>query len=322
MLGPALHIGRALRVVQAARRATVGPGKCSAKFVEFKAERVAAALGEDFEDFCAGVVAPDILSPHALTLNLIGRRAAVGPVDPAVGAPVQAARERVRVLQSEAREMHLGITVGDVVVVFVGIKKQVGRVEDPRAAVAGQHARREVKAGEKRFVVREGSVAIFVLQDRDHIGTAHAARRWRWHAVKFRADVLIVACDGEAGRKRILEILHDPHPPTRVELEVDRLTDERLAGDEFDRIALRGNKPFYTFCRGEHLSLPREVLPAGFEAFHELLHLRRETRRLGGGLGDDGSHAHEKQAERGEGNQSVHHARIAFTTRPSTSVSR
>ena len=88
VLGPALHVGRALRVVQAARRAAVGPGKRSAKLVELKAERVAAALGEDFEDFCAGVVAPDILSTHALTLNLIGRRAAVGPVDPAVGAPV------------------------------------------------------------------------------------------------------------------------------------------------------------------------------------------------------------------------------------------
>ena len=228
----------------------------------------------------------------------------------------------MRVFKAEARQMYLGIAVRNVIIVFVGIKKQVGRIEDPRAAVAGQHARREVKAGEKRLVRLEGSVAIFVLQNSDHIGTAHTARRWRWYAVKFRADVLIVARDGEAGGKRILEILHDPHPPTRVELKVDRLTNERLAGDELDRIALGGDKPLYTFLGCEHLGLPREILPAGFEAFHELLHLRRETRRFGGGLGDGDSRTDEKQAERAEGNQSVHHARIAFTTLPSTSVSR
>ncbi|NCZ90345.1 MAG: hypothetical protein EBY93_05360, partial [Actinobacteria bacterium] len=101
VLGPTLHVGGALRVVQPAGRAVVGAGEGAAEPVELEAEGVAAAFREDLEDLCSRVVTPDALSEKFDSLDIQIRGAALGAVDPAVRTPVQVGREGMGILEPE-----------------------------------------------------------------------------------------------------------------------------------------------------------------------------------------------------------------------------
>ena len=319
VLRPTLHVGCALRVVETAGRTVVGAGEGPAVLVEFETEGIAAALREDLEDLRAGMIAPDALTEQRLPLNLQRRRAAGGAVNPTVRAPVQVAGERMRVLEFEAGEMHLGVAVRDIVVVAVGIKQKVGRHQHPHAVRRGQHARRHVQSVDEGLRGLECSVAVLVLKDRDLVGPAEMPRRRRRQAVELGADVLVVRGHRKSGGKRILQVLHDPQPAARVEADINRLAHGGLARDEFDHVAVGGLQALGGLLRGANHGLAGKVLTARFEVFHELLQLRREARRrrLGdqqaGGQGKkDGSGGRKGQAfhrerrkERGSDRQSV-----------------
>src|SRR5262249_53906581 len=148
VLAEALLVVAALDVVEATRVAPVVAGVHPTLGVEFQAEGIAAALGEDLVTATLGVVAPDKLTHRvngtpgadttglAGTLDLSGDGAALASVEPAVGAPAQAVDDRVRIFEPEAFQQHLGIAVGHVVVVAVRIEKQVRRVQYIHAAPA------------------------------------------------------------------------------------------------------------------------------------------------------------------------------------------
>jgi hypothetical protein len=289
VLRPALHVGRALRVVEPAGGAGVGAGEGAAELIEFKAEGVAAALGEDLEHLRSGVIAPDALAEQAHALDLEGGGAARGAVDPAVRTPVQAAGERVRVLEPEARQVHLGIAVGHVVAVAIGIEEKVGRHQHPDAVDIGQHAGGEVEAVDKRAVGFEGAVAVAILEDGDPVGAAEVARGRRRYPVEFRADVLVVGGDREAGGKRILQVLDDPEAAAGVEAQIDWLADGGFAGDKFDDVAFGQDHAAHAFRGWQHGGLAGEILAARLEVAHEVRDLRREARVVGArGRGEEG----------------------------------
>src|SRR5262249_49236672 len=101
--------------MKAARVAAVVAGVEPAERIDFDAERIAAALGEDLKDLLLGMVTPDVLADHldgrileAGPSDVRAHGAAVGAVEPAVHAPAQAVRGRVAILQAEALQEHDG----------------------------------------------------------------------------------------------------------------------------------------------------------------------------------------------------------------------
>ena len=76
--------------------------------------------------------------------NIPGHGASLASVEPSVGTPPKAVRDGMGVFDAETRKAHLGITVGDVIVVGIRIEKQVGRVEDPNASTTVFQGRGDV----------------------------------------------------------------------------------------------------------------------------------------------------------------------------------
>ena len=74
-------------------------------------------------------------------------------------------------------------------------------------------------------------VAIFVLENRDLVGSTVVMRRWRRNLVENCSQISVVLDDLQSGGKGILQVLNHPQPPALVEVEVQRLTDDRFAGD-------------------------------------------------------------------------------------------
>src|SRR5438105_14472584 len=72
-------------------------------------------------------------------------RAALRPIQPAVGTPPQTVSYRMRVLQPEAGEMHDGIAVGNIVAIGVRIEEEVRRVQHPNAATPPPPGRDEAQ---------------------------------------------------------------------------------------------------------------------------------------------------------------------------------
>ena len=138
---------RSLHVVKAPRVAAVVPGEHAALRIEFHAESIAAAFGENFVAELRRMIAPDVLSlgiedavgvatARRDDADVRGDGAALRGVEPAIRPPTQAVHDGVRVFQTEASEMHNGIGIGDVVVVRVGIEEEVGRIQHPHASPA------------------------------------------------------------------------------------------------------------------------------------------------------------------------------------------
>ena len=123
--------------------------------------------------------------------HVAGDRAPLRPVKPAVWSPTKTVRDRVRVFETEAGEMHFGIAVGDVIVVPVRIKEQVRRVHHPDAAATAANRRADIQAFEKSFVLVENAVAVGVLVDRDLVRANEMMRRWRRHLVVDGAPEIV-----------------------------------------------------------------------------------------------------------------------------------
>ncbi len=123
-----------------------------------------------------------------------GDGASLRRVQPAVRPPTETVHHRVRVFQAEAREMHLGIAVGHVVVVLVGIEQQVRRIEHPHTAAAARDGGDDVQPVEKRLVIVEDAVAVGVFVDRDLVVAALVVG-WREGNLVVRCAPIVVAAD-------------------------------------------------------------------------------------------------------------------------------
>ena len=216
VLAPALDPIAALLVVHAARRAVVRAGEDAAFAVDLEAVSVAAAFGMDFEDLANRMEAPDALAFPADVLaapaaDVPRGGAAVGSVEPAVHAPLQAGRGAVRVLEAEAAELDFG--VADRESALGGIAEEIRRVQHPHASHAGQGGGGDVEAFQDigPFVERPGALRVF--EDADDVGPFLAAGRRQGDFIELGADVFVVADDLEPGREGVLEVLSHPEAP-------------------------------------------------------------------------------------------------------------
>ena len=130
--------------------------------------------------------------------------------------------------------MDLGVAVGHVVAVAVGIEEQVRRIQHPDAPAPVRHGGRDVQAVHERLVPVVDAVAIGILVDRDLILAAEMVGRGRGDLVVDGPPDPVVADHPQARGKRILQVLHHPEPPAFVEVDRDRLPDDRLGQDELE----------------------------------------------------------------------------------------
>ncbi len=123
----------------------------------------------------AGVVAPQAL---ALPFHVLGHlaadiargRAAVCAVEPAIRAKTQAVGHRMRVLQAEATQVHLGIAIGHVVPVRIRVEEQVRWIHHPDAAIPRQGGGGDVQALDHGLLGVQLPVAIGILQHHHLVG--------------------------------------------------------------------------------------------------------------------------------------------------------
>ena len=136
--------------------------------VERQAEQVAAPLAEQLEPSRPRVESPDgLLELDAA--DVVARRAAGDPVEPAVRPPGEVVGQRLGVLHAEAGEQNLGLAVGHVVAVAVGVEEQVGDLEDVDAAVAERQTGAQVQPGHEVLEAVGAAVAVGVLADGDPV---------------------------------------------------------------------------------------------------------------------------------------------------------
>ena len=126
--------------------------------------------------------------------------------------------------------MYFGITIRNVVVVFVGIKQQVRRHQHPCAAATGDHAAGHVQAVEKGFVFVKDPVAVGVLVNGNLVFPAKMIGWRRRHFVVHGPQILVVLHDFQAGGKRVLQILRHPESAAFIEIQVERLGYGRFMG--------------------------------------------------------------------------------------------
>ena len=234
----AFDVVAALHLVQPDLLAEIGPRNDVAVLVEIEAPGVAAAFREQLELARERMIPPDALL-KLNAANVRRHRAALRAVEPAVRAPGQRVRHRMSVLQTKPAQQHFGIAIGNIVMIAVGVKQQVRRLNDEHAAVAYRHAGSEVQTGDEVLEFVRHTVAIGVFADRDAVLAFGPARRRLRHAVVFRSQILVNADRFQPGGRRILQILNDPHPAALVEADGKRLPDVRLAGDELCLEAIR-----------------------------------------------------------------------------------
>ena len=151
MLGKAFAVVATLVIVKATSVTPVVSREDFAAVIEGHAEGIAATFGKDLVLASLRMVSPDGLPE---TLNRLIRRtggfyhtadcASLGTVDPTVGAHGQVVYHRVGIFEPEAFEMDLRRSVGFQVAIEVRVVEQVGRVQDPCAAVYGQDRRSDV----------------------------------------------------------------------------------------------------------------------------------------------------------------------------------
>ena len=99
----------------------------------------------------------------------------------------------MRVVAAEAGDDHLRRAVGDVVMISIGIKQNIGRVRDPDAAVSDRNARGDVQSIGKDLHLIDGPVAVGVFENLD--------------AILPRSQCLA----------RVLDAFGHPHPAALVE---------------------------------------------------------------------------------------------------------
>ena len=225
-------------VVKAARAAAVVAGEQPALGIKLQPENIPAALGKNLKLTRVGVVTPN----HAalvVTARRVRRidtgpddtatyRAALRTVQPAIRPPCDAVGNRVRVLKTKPGQVHHRVAIRDVVGIAVGIKQQMRGVHHPDPVAAGQ-----CRIGQAEFIGEHlvrvvTAVAIRVFVD----GNTAAARRVvgrRLGLAVILGPIILVAADlPQPGRIRVLHIMRNPQPTTRIETKMCRLRHQRL----------------------------------------------------------------------------------------------
>ena len=164
-----------------------------------------------------------------------GGRAPVHAVEPAIRTKDDPVAHRVGILETEAREMHHGRAVGNVVAIGVGVEQQVRRVHHPDAPIGAYSGVGHIEAILEDRVLVVDAVVLGRLVDGDDISATVVVGRSRGDAVVVRSVILIAADHVNARRVRILAILRNPEAAAGVEAEVGRLGDERLGQQQVDR---------------------------------------------------------------------------------------
>jgi len=140
----------------------------------------------------------------------------------------------MRVFQAKAGEQDFRRTVGDVIVVAVRIKEEIGRIKNIDATAPFHSGSGDVETLNEGFVLIVGAITVCVFVDGNMIGTDDVIRRRGRDFVVDCAPVAIVAEDFETGRGGILEVLHDPEAATFVEVEENGLAYEGFSQHLFE----------------------------------------------------------------------------------------
>jgi hypothetical protein len=82
-------------------------------------------------------------------------------------------------------------------------------------------------------VLVEDAVAVRVFVNGDFVATLHSSRRGLGNLVINSAPEFIAADCCQSGGRRVLEVLHHPHPAALIEIQKDGLLDDRLSEHQF-----------------------------------------------------------------------------------------
>src|SRR5262245_30117878 len=114
------------------------------------------------------MIAPDALLKLDAS-NAGGDRAALTTIKPAVRSQCERIGDGVRVFHTEAGEQDFGVTVRNIVVIAVGIEKQVRRLEHEHAAMAERESAGEIQASDEVLCPVRTAITVGVLQDCDAV---------------------------------------------------------------------------------------------------------------------------------------------------------
>src|SRR5947209_5507771 len=162
----------------------------------------------------------------------------------------------MRVFKAEAGEENLGITIRHIIIVAIGIKQQIRRVQHKDSAAAFHGCSGYIQAFEESLVLVVNTIAISVLVDTDFIGPDEMMGRWRRDFVINRAPITVMAQWLEAGGRGILEIFDHPQPATLVEVDEDRLANQGFGEDLLELEVMR-------CCEGSGRYLRRQGMILG-----------------------------------------------------------
>ncbi len=132
------------------------------------------------------------------------------------------------VFESKTLEMNFRIRIGDIIVIRVGIEKQIGRIQDPNSSPSPFDSRHNIQSIEESFVLVEDPVSIGVLVDRYSVRPLGVVG---WREGGFIVDasvVLVFTDDSQPGRIGVLPILDHPHPTSFIKIAKYRLCNDRL----------------------------------------------------------------------------------------------
>ena len=153
-----------------------------------------------------------------------------------------------------------GSPAGAIAVVLGRVEKQVGRIQHPDAAPAVGDRGDDVQAIEKDGVLVEDAGAVVSSWMVMRSLPRNMVRRRRRDFVVDDAPENVAAQNLQAGRVRILDVLHDPEPAALVEAHRDRLLDDRLREHLIEAQIVRDSEGLGRFG-GRQLRLLRRASP-------------------------------------------------------------
>ena len=178
---------------------------------KLQTERIPAAFSEKLERSCRRVIAPDDLSFKIKSAAVIEARSdyfradarTLGSIKPAVRAPTKRVRGGVRIFQSETGEMNCGVAIRNIIVILVGPKNEIGRIEHPNSAAAALDRRDHVQSIEKDFMGFKCAITIPVFVNGDFVRAPIMFRRGWGDLVIDCVELVIEIDDLHACRIRI-----------------------------------------------------------------------------------------------------------------------
>ncbi len=131
----------------------------------------------------------------------------------------------MRVLDSEAFQVHDWIAVGDVVSIHIRVEQQIRRVQNVKAASVERKRRGDTGGFEKDRMLVVPTVAACVFVNGNPICASRVIRWCHRCAVVNSSPIGIAAEHLQASRIRVLNVLSDPQSTAFVELHRERLAD-------------------------------------------------------------------------------------------------